>query len=178
MRKVLFILGQLHDEDIEWMCTAGHKKSFTKGQVMIEANQPVGNLYFVLSGTFSVDIPGKAAIATLQQGEILGEMSFVEAAPPVVSVSASEHSSVLAVPHAAIRERMEESPYFAARIYRAIALFLSDRLRKTMGQLGYGKVDEREANEPLKEDELDFEVLEHLHLAGERFERILKRMGA
>lgn len=178
MRKVLFILGQLQDEDIEWMISVGSKKAMQAGTVMIEANRPVGYLYFVLSGTFAIKMPGGASIATLQKGEILGEMSFVEASPPVVSVVAVENASVLSIPHDAIRERMDDNPAFAARMYRAIALFLSDRLRKTMGQLGYGKAEEMDSHEPLKEDELDMEVLGHLHLAGERFERILKKMGA
>lgn len=178
MRKVLFILGQLHDEDIEWMISVGSKKTHAAGEVMIEANRQVGYLYFVLSGTFSIKMPSGASIATLQKGEILGEMSFIEASPPVVSVVAIEKASVLAIPHEAIRERMDENPAFASRMYRAIALFLSDRLRKTMGQLGYGKVEEDDSSAPLKEDELDMEVLGHLHLAGERFERILKKMGA
>ena len=57
----------------------------------------------------------------------------------------------------------------------AIATFLSDRLRATVGQLGYGQVQALD-EQTIDTDELDENVLDNIHLAGDRFERMLHRL--
>ena len=177
MRKVLYILGQLHDDDIEWMTEAGYNENVAAKDTIIKAGLKSENLFIILSGSFEV-LAGDSQIAVLQNGEILGEMSFVESAPPDVHVRAIEDSFVLRIPHQATHNRMDECPAFAARMYRAIAMFLSGRLRKTITSMGYGP-DQLELDDydPMEEDELDLELLDSLELAGERFQRIIKKLG-
>ena len=52
-------------------------------------------------------------------------------------------------------------------------VLLADRLRNTVGQLGYGAAREEDRADL---DELDEGLLDTVHLAGARFERILKRL--
>ena len=70
---------------------------------------------------------------------------------------------------------MEEPP-FAARFYRALAVFLADRLRTTTasqlalgkGQLTQTQIDDR--------DELDVGLLEGVSLASTRFDSLQRRV--
>jgi hypothetical protein len=64
---------------------------------------------------------------------------------------------------------------FAAHFYKAIAIFLSDRLRKTIKHLGYGEPMALD-DDALQPDELDENVLDNIYLAGGRFDRMLKTL--
>ena len=72
-----------------------------------------------------------------------------------------------------MRQKMETDPIFAAHMYRAIACFLSMRMRATISNLGYGK----SAGSLDDEVEVDEEILDKLHLAGARFERMRQILG-
>ena len=84
-------------------------------------------------------------------------------------------ATVLSISRARLTRKLEEDSGFAARFYRALGVFLASRLRKSQRRLGYegsGILDD----EVEHEDELDPEVLEHVALAGARFEWMLKRL--
>ena len=53
MRKVLYILGHLNDEDVEWMARAGRRVA-ASGHELIRENEPSDDLYFVLEGEVTV----------------------------------------------------------------------------------------------------------------------------
>src|SRR5438309_6673661 len=100
MRRVLFIFGDLSDGDIEWLAAAGERKTFPKGSVLVEQGKPIAEIYILLEGQLSVAVasPSKSVtINTLQKGEIVGELSFLDSRPPSATVSAAVDSSVLAI---------------------------------------------------------------------------------
>lgn len=170
MKRVLFFLGQLNDRDVEWMTFNGHKIEVEKGAKLIEKDKDFDNLYIVLDGQLSVYNQNPSeTIAKLGAGEILGEMSLLESRPPSVNVVATTHSRVFVISKKLIRERMEANPEFRANFYYALALFLSDRLRKTTDQLGYGN--------PKEEDLIDTNILDGVAQAGSRFSQILHRFS-
>jgi CRP/FNR family transcriptional regulator, cyclic AMP receptor protein len=179
LRKALYILGQLTDLDVEWLVKEGHRTPVRRGDVIIRQRVPVESLYIVLSGEFSVtdERMGGAELARLGSGEIVGEMSFIDAAPPSATVRAEAEGLVLALRRDALQRKLEGDTAFAARFYRALAIFLSDRLRATVGRLGYGDVKQGLDEEVMQEDELDLKVLGNIHLAGARFDTIIKRMS-
>lgn len=177
MRKALYLLGQLNDLDVEWLIEAGQRRRVDEGVVLIRQGRPVQDLYLVLAGRLSVideKLDGRE-LARLGVGEIVGEMSFVDARPPSATVMVFEDSVVLALPRERLQQRLNDEAAFAARFYRALALFLSDRLRSTVSRLGYGAPATTIGDE-MQEDELDLNVLNHVHLAGARFDHILKRL--
>lgn len=102
MRKVLFILGQLSDADVEWMLSAGRKEKISAGSMLIMEGKPVGSVYLVLDGKLSVFIAamGNKELAVLGSGEIVGEMSFVDSRPPSATVKALEETTLLSIPGA------------------------------------------------------------------------------
>ncbi len=175
MRKALYILGQLSDQDMEWLVAKGKKLKISFGSSLITENKTIKSVYIVLDGLFSVSTKSIGEIAQLGSGEIIGEMSFIDTRPPSASVTAAEESVVLSIPQLELAEKLKKDLGFSVRFYRAISIFLSYRLRDTVSQLGYGAttlVDE-EAFDP---DELDENMLDNAHMAGARFERILRKV--
>jgi CRP/FNR family transcriptional regulator, cyclic AMP receptor protein len=171
MKRVLFFLGQLNDRDVEWMIHNGSKLDLPKGHKLITKGGSIDCLYIVLSGQLSVctDSNNSDSIAKLEAGEILGEMSFLESRPPSVSVFATKESVVFQISRNMINSRMAINPEFKSNFYYALALFLSNRLRKTTDQLGYGN--------PEEEDLIENNVLESVAQAGSRFGQILHRFS-
>lgn len=158
MRKALYILGELEDRDIIWLSRHGRVRGLDPGETLIEAGREVRDLYFVTDGSLAVTVHG-ASIATLTLGDVIGEMSFVEKRLPSASVSAIDSARLLAVPRDAILAEFERDTGFAARFYRALAIFLSDRLRS--------------ATTPYHDGELDEGILDSIHQAGDRFIRLV-----
>ena len=165
MRKVLFILGQLSDQDAEWLTANGRKQVLPPDGVMIREGEPIDSLYVVLEGLLSVidrDL-GNAEVAQLGCGEVVGEMSFIDGRPPSATVRAIERTTALKVSRQALLNKIETDPAFAARFYRALAMFLSHRLRTL-------------TRDNPDVDELDPNVLDSVHLAASRFDRMMKQL--
>lgn len=172
MRKALYILGDLDEADVRWMAEAGRRRVVKAGDTLIHAGAPVEALFIVIDGAMSVTMPDGRSIAALAAGDIVGEMSLVEKRPPSVSVEATSDALVLEVPSDRLRARLAAEPAFAARFYRALAVFLSDRLRSTVARLGYadGASEGEAAFEA--ENELDEGLLDTIHVAGDRMRRL------
>jgi len=172
MRKALYVMGILDDEDVEWLASRGRRLGVGKDEVLIREGEPVDALFILLDGSLDVSTRGRA-VATLFAGEIVGEISFVDARPPSATVRAAQFSHVLAIPRGLLQSRLATDAWFASRFFRAIATFLADRLRTTTARLGYdgGGADERE-----DEDEIDLDMMDSVSLAAVRFDKMLKRL--
>lgn len=179
MRKVLYILGQLDDTDVEWLARTGVREKHAAGDTLIKAGVQTEHLYIVIDGSLSVVLTSGFKLATVGVGEILGEISLVDSRPPTASVVVENDCMVLAVPQRTLRDKLRKDQGFAARMYRALAIFLANRMRSTMNTLGYGKPAEG-LNAPGDEEDadlLDDEVLDSVYNAGLRFERLLKKLA-
>ena len=177
MRNGLYILGQLNDEDIEWMLTVGRRRDLAPGTVLIREGIPTDALYIVLDGALSVSLAslGGKEIAQSLAGEIIGEISFVDARPPSATVTAVQRAAVFAIDRSQLQDKLDRDAAFAARFYRSLAIFLSDRLRNSLDLLNPSTGHSAHGG-ALDEDELDLNVLDNVHLAGARFNRILQRL--
>lgn len=176
MRKSLILLGILDDSDVEWMLRSGVKRSVAATDTLVIERQPVESIFVVLSGSFGVTIGKQTRVARLLAGDIIGEMSFIDSRPPSATVEADEESLVLDIPKDEVRERLRDDVGFAARFYRAIAVFLSGRLRETDSHLGYGKVQLAEDKEDI--DQIPEDVMDNLAIAGHRFGILEERARA
>ncbi len=175
MRKVLFILGQLSDADVEWLANVGQRVDIAANRCVIEQGKPVSELFIVLEGSLSVSKAGTGEIARIGSGEIVGEMSFIDQRPPSASVITLTPTRLLSLSRTTLDSKLAADAQFASHFYKAIATFLADRLRGTVARMGFDKVSTLDDDE--MQDELDFEVLDKLHLAGARFDRLLKRLN-
>lgn len=176
MRMVLFLFGHLIDEDADWLAKVGTVEKVSAGQILIEEHKQIENIFIVLEGILGVYRSRSwLAIAKLQSGDVAGEMSFIDATPPSATVRADQDSMVLRISRTVLQTKIDKDQGFAARFYRSMAMFLSDRLRSTMLKLAQLQGEDTGDN-GLTEDELDPNVLDTVSFAGSRFDRILKKL--
>jgi CRP-like cAMP-binding protein len=173
MRKVLYILGQLSDSDVDWLGRIGTRSKLAKGTRLIQFGVDLTQVFIVLDGEMLIQSNKGVELARVGAGEILGEMSLVDSRPPSASVTVAQDSYVLALDKKVLQNKLDTDNGFSARFYRAIAIFLSERMRGTIKNLGYGNDAEEAVADP---DELDSNVLDNVHLAGARFDRMLQTL--
>jgi len=173
MQKVLFFLRELNQGDVDWLIQVGKRQDISSGTILIWENKPVETLYVMLQGTVVVSIAamGNKEIARLRSGDIVGEMSFVEARLPSATVKTFERSIVLAIPREALAQKLGQDVGFAARFYRAMAILLSSRLRGTVKQLGYPDTTPDRSQGESGSPPADMTVAER------RFDQLLTRLG-
>lgn len=172
MKKALYMLAEFSDRDFDWLLTAGKRKEISADKILIYQGEPTDALYIVLEGTLAVYVESKSEeIAQLGVGEIVGEMSFIDARPPSATVKALENSLVWTIPRTKLAAKLLQDVEFACHFYHAIAVFLSDRLRSTVGRLGYD-------SQSLGDDEKDVnpQIVDNLDLAKARLAWLLNRL--
>jgi CRP/FNR family cyclic AMP-dependent transcriptional regulator len=173
MRKVLYIFGLLTDADVDWMARVGVRIRAKDGEVLIEQDKPTNSIILLLEGQFSVTVKNVGVVARLGVGEIVGEMSLVDLAPPSATVAAQGECRVLLLNKNVLLQKIESDAAFGCRFYKALAVFLADRLRQ-MGQRLNANEELDLAEDTISKDELDPAILDSVSMAGERFDRLLK----
>jgi CRP/FNR family transcriptional regulator, cyclic AMP receptor protein len=174
MRKSLMLMGILNDADLEWLIRTGESRRVAAGTVLIREAEPVEYIYILLEGRLAVSVasmPGKA-VAVLDSGEIVGEISFVDSRPPLASVHAVNDVHVLAVSRQKLGLQLERDAGFAARFYKGVAFFLADRLRTTTARFGYGAT-QQDAHQA---DEMNDDMMDNVASAAARFDMMLRRV--
>jgi CRP/FNR family cyclic AMP-dependent transcriptional regulator len=176
MRKALYILGSLDDGDIEWIARHASRMALRQGDTLIREGQPIDHLFIVIDGQFSVRIGAGASqeIAVLLSGEIVGEISFVDNRKPTASVIALQDSQVLTLDKQTLQVKLTRDYGFASRFYRAIAIFLADRLFTTTARLGYGGPQQDRQAEV---DDIEDSMMDQLSVASIRFDKLLRYLA-
>jgi CRP-like cAMP-binding protein len=174
MERILFILGILEDEDIDWLVSAGHRQEVKSNEILIREGGEIAAIYLILSGYLAVSIERSpnTDIARLSGGEVVGEMSFIDHLPPSATVTAIEPSVVLCIPRDVLEQKLSQDVSFAQRWYQALATLLSIRLRGTVRHL------ESEFWEPITLDKnlLSADMADSMKLGEIRFDWMMRRL--
>jgi CRP-like cAMP-binding protein len=170
MRKALFFLGILSDTDIEWIIRNGLKTRVSAGATLIQQGKPTDSLFVVLDGEFEVFTSKAPRLAVLKAGEVMGEISFVDSRPPTASVKALMDSQVGVVSRKLLASKLRDDVGFGSRFYRAMATFMADRLRTTVGT---GALELDEDIEDV--DEVAPHLMDNISMAGVRFSEMQRR---
>lgn len=134
MKEILFFLGELNDDDLDWLLTIGTINRIATKTIMIRQNEPIDTLYLLLQGKVSVYLTildQVKELAILGNGAVLGEMSFLDHRLSSATVETLEESLLLSLPQQVLSRQLQLDIGFAARFYRALSLILTHRLRRT-----------------------------------------------
>ena len=156
------LLEQLSGQDLQWIKENGEKQVVRAGESLIQQTEEVDRLYIIINGEFAAIIARNSGsvlgqafaaleddseleqeIARLGNGEIIGEMSFLDISPAANTFTAVRNSIVLAIPSHKLRSKLSQDLGLASRFYRVISLLLSVRfqrlvnlyLRRRLGQI-------------------------------------------
>ena len=138
MQSGLTLLSELSDSDVDWIFLAGKRERMAPGGVVVTEGAHVASIYLVLQGLLSVYLAslGGKELATLGAGQTFGEMSFLEDRPAAATVKTLEESELLVIRRPDLAAKLDDDPAFAARLYKALAMVTSRRLREMVGTLG------------------------------------------
>jgi CRP/FNR family transcriptional regulator, cyclic AMP receptor protein len=179
MKTALFLLGELDDDDIDWMIGIGSRQEIPTHTKLIAEGQPISNLYLLLEGALSVftNATQGQEIAILSSGDVVGEMSFIDTRPPSATVIAKCNSIVLTISREQLDLKLRLDVAFAARFYRALAISLSSRLRLRVAQFqAQGGALSAQQVQELPVNELDKSAQENATLAMTRLDWLLRRL--
>ena len=123
------LLVNLAPAQLDRIARAGEIESYHPGEPIVVEGSLGDALFLVLSGQTAVHQGGKT-FATLEGGDVFGEMSLVEPAPRSASVTAMSPAFVFRLPHDALRELISEDAHAASVLLVQIVKTLSDRLRR------------------------------------------------
>jgi len=172
-RMAIFVFGLLSDADVEWIAQAGVQRPIRNGEVLIEEGQPVNSVIFLLQGECVVTERSAGEIARLGVGEIVGEMSFLDSQAPSATVTASGNGLALFLDKETLADKLEADVAFGCRFYRALAVFLTNRMRKTTRRMG-SALDL--AAKSVAKDDPEIHFPNALSKARARFDHLLKSL--
>jgi CRP-like cAMP-binding protein len=120
-----------------------------KGELILRQGQPSENLFIVRTGSVRVivsaadqeEIPSSPdqTLVVLGPGECFGEFAFVDRKNSSATVAANEDSTLYALSHRDLDERLLVRPSTAAKIYKALLGILVSRFRNTDLELAMRK---------------------------------------
>lgn len=124
------LLRELSNADIDWLVTSGERRTFSAQAVLVTPGETLDVLYLVLEGSLTMSAPCSGReFASLTRGDLFG-IGWLFKTKPVSVTTATSEAIVLAVPKLAIVAKLRSDVSFAAHFYRAIALIMSERIRR------------------------------------------------
>ncbi len=120
------LLDLLKQEKVDQFLSYCQEIQVEEGHTLITQGQQNCNLYIVLSGEFSI-VDNNLVLATLQQGELCGEMSYLGADVALASVRAKSTGTVLAIEGEAFSRLLSDD----VKVQSYMAKLLAKRLQKT-----------------------------------------------
>ena len=139
MRKVLFILGQLSDSDVEWLAKNGRREKVLQGAELIRYGVRIETLYFVLDGEMEVLKKSRRGretrVAILGPNDCFGEMSIIDMQPRSATVRTLGATRLLKISTEEMDALYRHDLKSYTLIVLNIARDLSRRLRVTDGLL-------------------------------------------
>ncbi len=178
MQSGLILLNELSDNDVDWVLSVAREEPIANGAVLVAQGSRPDSLYLVLSGLLKVVVssPSPREVAALGPGQIAGEMSFLENRPASATVVAVEESQVLALPIGPLEARLAVDRDFSARLFKALAMISSRRLRDLMGI--FSRMMESQSSAPDSADETSREIAQRTHEIKTLFRQVQKDWSA
>lgn len=108
---------------VEELLEACDVRTLNPGDVLLSMGQQNSTMYMILSGKLSVhlDGPQSEAVAMLDAGETVGELSVMDATPASAFVVAAEHSRLLVVDETRFWNLVNASHDFAVNLLLSLA---------------------------------------------------------
>jgi len=124
------LLRELSNTDIDWLVTSGERCTLSAQTILVMPEETLDVFYLVLEGTLAMSAPCSGReFAHLSRGDICG-IGWLFKTKPVSVTTATSEAVVLAVPKAAVTAKLRSDNSFAAHFHRAIALIMSERIRR------------------------------------------------
>ncbi|HWZ72652.1 MAG TPA: cyclic nucleotide-binding domain-containing protein [Casimicrobiaceae bacterium] len=110
---------------------------------IFSTGDPATALYLIKDGSVRVAVTSSGGkpidVATLGSGSHFGEMALIDGAKRSASAATLEPTSMFRFDYDKVTALLDRSPATAAKLYRSLARFLSNRLRQTTTDMSYAR---------------------------------------
>lgn len=130
------LLRDLQPSDATRLLNACTVLSCKEGDRVVGKGDVGNELYVILSGMVQVQDEG-VELATLEQGAIFGEMSFIASEKRSADIYAIADSELLILSQDRVNHLMQHMPEVAARVLFNLSSILINRLRSTTEQVSH-----------------------------------------
>jgi CRP-like cAMP-binding protein len=122
------------DEELEALSGLVRERSFLQDELIINEGEIGHDLYILLKGQVSVTRTmargEQTQVAIVSEGELFGEMSFLDRKPRTASVKSLKPCRLLVVSREQFEQLYQSNLLVYARFLRLIADTITERLRK------------------------------------------------
>lgn len=128
------LLEKFADDELAILAEMVRERSFLHDEVIINEGEIGHDLFILLKGQVSVTRTmargEQTQVAVINEGEIFGEMSFLDRKPRTASIKSTKPCRVLVVSRERFEELYQSNLLVYARFLRLIADTITERLRK------------------------------------------------
>lgn len=123
-------LGEFGENDVRWFHENGTRLHVRAGERVITEGVMPEHIFVVLEGEFQVSSVGMndPDMMRAREGELLGEMSYINRVPPGASVDAVVDGQLLAVLRTNVDAKIKRDPEFGSRFRKAVMDCAFDRV--------------------------------------------------
>ena len=116
---------ELSDSEIDILSNAMHERGLGDGEFLFEDGTSDDSLHVILAGKVEVvkrtGDDNFASLAVLREGELAGELSFIDGAPHTVGLRALCETRVLSLTRDSFEEMIDSNPRLVYKVMRAVA---------------------------------------------------------
>jgi hypothetical protein len=126
------IFEGLGDGELRKIARLFIQKLFRPGEKVFGKGDSGNEAYVVMRGQIEIHLEDKSPpVATVGNGQIFGELAFLDGSPRVANAVANQASILLVIQRSAFNDLIQREPHLGMMVMRNIALELSNRLRRT-----------------------------------------------
>jgi CRP-like cAMP-binding protein len=125
-------LEYLNSEDWALLVDKAEVLAFAKDEVIIQAGVRPRQLFFIVRGKALIESARGLKFAEVSEGDICGEMSFLEDTIAAARVVAEENVETVAIEWTTLHQLFQQHPHIGSRFFHSLALNLSRRLRRQL----------------------------------------------
>ncbi len=132
--KKIFLFKGIDREGLKTIMSLLEQRRYNAGQLIYSENEKGGSLFIIKSGRVRVYRTGKdmkaVELAELKEGDVFGEMTFLDESPHTANISAVDDTELLVLHKAKFEELAESNPKHAYIITKNLLLVIESIIRK------------------------------------------------
>jgi len=139
----VYLFTDLSPDERASLARIAEAMSLPAGFPIFRAGDAATALYLIDNGSVRLAVTssgGKTVeVATLGSGSHFGEMALIDGAKRSASAETLEATTIFRFDYSKIQSVLNGSPPIASKFYRALARFLSNRLRQTTTDMSFAR---------------------------------------
>ena len=143
MLQGVYLFGDLTPEERGELVKVAEPMTLPAGTRLFSAGDPATAFYLIKNGSVRITTQSShgepIGVATLASGSHFGEMALVDGAQRSATAETLEATAIFRFDYDRVRTVLERSPAMAAKLFRSLARFLSNRLRQTTTDMSYAR---------------------------------------